>query len=85
MKKDINILGVAFLALPILAAIVIYSCVLEDAVRDVVEIEEVMKKDSTVTKRPADTTGKDTSRHEITFAPYLEVWTIDEGGDTTRL
>lgn len=82
MKTRTNLLGVAILLLPIITAIIIYSCI-SNEVRN--EVEQVVAPTKAVDTTIVEIPQEDTTRHEITFNPSVEIWVINEGGDTIRL
>lgn len=82
MKTKHNLLGVAILLLPIITALIIYSCI-SNEVRN--EVEQVVAPTKAVDTTIVEIPQEDTTRHEITFSPSVDVWVINEGGDTIRL
>lgn len=82
MKNKLTLLGVAFLALPIITAIVIYSCI-SNEVRN--EVEQVVAPTKAIDTTMVEIPEEDTTKHEITFSPSVVIWVIDEEGDTIKL
>ena len=81
MKPRTNLLGVAILLLPIITAIIIYSCI-SNEVRN--EVEQVVAPTKAVDTTIVEIPEEDTTQHEITFSPSVDVWIIS-GEDTIKL
>lgn len=82
MKKQHNLLGVVILLIPIITAIIIYSCI-SNEVRN--EVEQVVAPTKAIDTTIVEIPEEDTTQHEITFSPSVNIWIIDEEGDTIKL